>query len=229
MAVPGISISSFLTSLRTPRGVALTSLDKYLAEPATTRRETADATPADDAAETIASLQREHQRLTEELNSERHRSETLKSAFSKSLTEAADRNRQKLARLRTILEADDENATVQRALLLIADTGAPSRAAPPESPRVKELIEAAHAAEAAVARQSAQNQNCKDEIRALSAARDERAQHLEDVKAQIEAQRASRQQLKEKLKNMAAHFKKGEAEWKEKMAQLDAEIEDRNA
>jgi DNA repair exonuclease SbcCD ATPase subunit len=226
MAVP--TISSFLTSLRSPRGVALTSLDKYLPGPATARHEAAEATPPDDAAETIASLQREHQRLTEELNSERHRSETLKSAFSKSLAEAADRNRQKLAQLRTILEADGGNATVQKALLLITETAPPSRPPQPESPRVKELIEVAHAAEDALAHQSAQNKTRRDEIRELMAARDERARHLEDVKAQIETQQATRQELKEKLRNMAAQYKKIEAGWKEKIAQLDAEIEDRN-
>jgi septal ring factor EnvC (AmiA/AmiB activator) len=219
--------SAFPSQGKTPRILALTSLDNYFADPPADPQDSptpANSAIAGDPTETIASLQREQQRLTEELASERHRSESLKATFTKSLSDAMDQQRQQTAKLRAILETDSSSAAAQAVALL---GEAPPSARVQDSPRTAELVRQVKSAQENVAAQKAENEKLKEQVRAMIAARDERTQYCGELKGQIEEATARRKELKEKLRSMATQYKAKEAEWKEKIAALDAELEER--
>jgi chromosome segregation ATPase len=220
--------SSPFASGRAPRAVALTSLDEYFADaPAEPRDALSPSNSApEDPYQTIASLQRERQHLSEEIASERHRSESLKATFTQALAEAVDRQKQGTAKLRAILEGDRSDGAV-RALAFLGDAAPAASPGAPDSSRMTELARQAKAAQQSVAAQKAENERLKDQVHAMMAARDERAQHLQELKAAIDAATARRSELKEKLRALAARYKASEAEWKKKIAALDAELEDR--
>lgn len=222
------SKSSGFFSVGTPRGVTLTSLDKYLDETTTEQGasllEKGDQV-VDEQSDIIASLQKEQSRLTEELNTERKRSESLKATFTTSLSQEASLQKKKLANLRNILVQDGENPAVIEALKFIGEIETDDKQVV-ETPRVNDLAEKAKHAEENVAQQHEQNQNLKKKIRALMTERDNLVAELEDLNSQIEATAESRHQIKQKLKGMAATYKQKDADWKERVAKLEAEIEE---
>ena len=212
-----------------PRGVTLTSLDNYTGdvsqEPRQSLLKTDTTEPNNDQSETIASLQKEQQRLSEELAAERRRSESLKATFTASLSQEASEQRKRLLRLRNILEADSDNPAVKEALRFIGNVEVDDKTQPRAAPHFQELAEQAKSAEETVARQHEENQKLKSKIREVMAERDGLIQQLEDLNAQIEATAESRHEIKTKLKTLAANYKKKEADWKERVATLEAQIE----
>lgn len=212
-----------------PRGVTLTSLDNYTGdvsqEPRQSLLKTDTTEPNNDQSETIASLQKEQQRLSEELAAERRRSESLKATFTASLAQEASEQRKRLLRLRKILEVDSDNPAVKEALRFIGNVEVDDKTQPRAAPHFQELAEQAKSAEETVARQHEENQKLKSKIREVMAERDGLIQQLEDLNAQIEATAESRHEIKAKLKTLAANYKKKEADWKERVATLEAQIE----
>lgn len=212
-------------SMGTPRGVTLTSLDKYLDE--TIENGTSllqkEAT-SDEQSDIIASLQKEQLRLTEELNTERKRSESLKATFTSSLSQEASVQKKKLANLRNILIQDGQNPVIIEALRFIGDIETDNRQ-DLELPKVNDLAAKAKTAEQNVAKKHEENQNLKNTIRGLMAERDNLTAELEELNSQIEATAESRHQIKQKLKGMAATYKQKDADWKERVTKLEAEIE----
>ena len=221
--------SSGFFPIGAPRGVTLTSLDNYAGDASPEARQSLLKTDAseqtNDQSETIASLQKEQQRLSEELAAERRRSESLKATFTASLAQEASQQRKKLLRLRTILEGEGDNPAVKEALKFIGHLDEDDPSQPREAPQMRELAEQAKSAEETVARQHEENQKLKTKIRAIMAERDELIQQLEDLNSQIEATAESRHTIKTKLKTLAANYKKKEADWKERVAELEAQIE----
>ena len=215
-------------SIGPSRGVTLTSLNSYDSENQKIDdfqlNSSLNMSTNDDDAETIASLQREQSRLTEELDAERRRSESLKSTFTKSLSQATAFQREKLLVLKGILESEPDNSFAKEALKHIGNIEEKEKNAPVNTPKINELARRAKEVEKMVEKQHLQNQKLKETARA---ARDEIAQmrqQLEDINAQIEEAVNSHHELKQKSKSISATAKKRDATWKERVAQLEAQL-----
>lgn len=215
-------------SIGTNRNVALTSLDKYLgSSPRTDDLTNQNSSPniQTNDADTILSLQREQNRLLEELDAERRRSESLKETYTKSLAKTASEQREKLIILKHILESESDNSYIKESLKLIGNIEEDQENTPNvETPRVNELAQKAKEAELRVEKQRDQNQKLKEVYRAQ---RDEIAQltqDLEDINAQIEAAQNSMQELREKSNSIKESAKKKQQAWKERIAQLEAQL-----
>lgn len=218
-------------SIGTPRGVALTSLDKYLSSPQNndenaTQNATSQIQNNEDPSETILSLQREQDRLTEELNTERRRSESLKATFSKSLAQTAAEQREKLLVLKQILEAEPDNAYIKEALKYIGDIEQDNSNQPTdiETPRINELAKRAKEVELNVENQRKQNQKLKETYKEQKEEINKLKQDLDDLNSQIEAINNSMQELREKSKSIKESALKKKTAWKERIAQLEAQV-----
>lgn len=218
-------------SVGSPRGVALTSLDKYLSasqnnDENATQNSTIQVQNTEDSIETISSLQREQSRLSEELNAERRRSESLKATFSKSLSKAASEQREKLLILKQILESEPDNPYTKEALKYIGDIEPENDDQPSnvETPRINELAKRAKEVELNVENQRKQNQKLKETYKEQKEEINKLQQDLEDLNSQIEAVNNSMQELREKSKSIKESAKKKQIAWKERIAQLEAQV-----
>lgn len=215
------SLSFF--SIGTPRGVALTSLNKYSTQAGSNNKFSNNETDKDDSDDIIASLKREKARLVEELSAEKRRSESLKQTFSKSLAVASAQQKSKLACLRDLLQPDSENPAVKEALKYIGDVKNDTTIIP-DTPRVNELAKQAQDAENSVEKLRQKNQKDKKKLKELMNECDELRQQLDEINTSAEQYAESMHELKDKFINMKATLKKRDAQYKERIAALEAEL-----
>lgn len=215
-------------ALGSPRGIALTSLDKYIEKK---KQEMATSAlpqefPVNDKDEQIASLQKEQSRLCDELNSERRRSENMKTTFSRALSLASTQQKEKLASVkRILLNAPEKNNVILLALKYIQDIETQDNSVVPDAPKLSELTQVAKEAELSGEKEEKLNRALKKKLAQVKEEKEDVEKELEIAKQNLEKVSEDRRNLKEKCKSFVENVRKREAQWKERYAALQAELE----
>ncbi|KAK8885895.1 hypothetical protein M9Y10_041352 [Tritrichomonas musculus] len=217
-------------SLGSPRGIALSSLDKYIEQTKQEKRSSI-ITPdfqADDQNDTISNLQREQSRLCEELNAERRRSESLKLTYSRALSLSSTQLKSKLSSITRILQTSTKKSSaIVNALKYIEqlESNDPNSS---NTPNPSELEQQVKEAELSSEKETKLNKAIKKRLQQMSEQREELNKQIEEAKAQLEEITNQKRQKKENLKAFIEQFKRHEANWKEKYQALEAELEARH-
>lgn len=215
-------------ALGSPRGIALTSLDKYIEQK---KQEMSTSTipqefPVNDKDVQIASLQKEQSRLCEELNAERRRSENLKTTFSRALALASSQQKDKLSSIkRILLNAPQKSQVIQLALKYIQDIETQDSSVVPDAPKLSELTQVAKEAELSGEKEAKLNRALKKKYAQVKEEKDDVKKEVEIAKQNLEKVTEDRRALKEKCKSFVENVRKREAQWKERYAALQAELE----
>lgn len=176
--------------------------------------------------ETINSLQREQERLAEELATEKKRSENLKELYTKDLNFTTAMQRDIFTKLRLILsKRGGKDPHVLEALRLIGEYEMQEGAFIPDTPRVTELANQAKEADV-------NSEKLERDVKALKRSYKQNHSEIETLKQQVseaeenlQSLKESRQEIKEKLQAFVEKCKKREASWKDKVAALEAQLE----
>ena len=217
-------------SLGSPRGIALSSLDKYIEQTKQEKRSSI-ITPdfqADDQNDAISNLQREQSRLCEELNAERRRSESLKLTYSRALSLSSAQLKSKLNSISRILQTSTKKSTaVINALKYIEqlESNDPNSA---NTPNPSELEQQVKEAELSSEKEAKLNKAIKKRLQQMSEQKDDLNKQIEEAKSQLEQITNQKREKKESLKAFVEQFKRHEANWKEKYQALEAELEARH-
>ncbi|OHT15471.1 hypothetical protein TRFO_14097 [Tritrichomonas foetus] len=214
-------------SLGSPRGIALSSLDKYIEQSKQEKRTSIIAPDfqAADQSDTISNLQREQSRLCEELNAERRRSESLKSTYSRALSLSTSQMKNKLDAIKRILQSSPKKtAAINRALKYIEslESNDPNSQ---DTPNPSELEQQVKEAELSSEKETRLNKALKKKIQQMSEQREDLNKQIEEAQKSLDDILADKKSRKDKLKAFIAEFKKREAQWKEKYQALEAELE----
>ena len=215
-------------SLGSPRGAALTSLDKYIELKKQEKRSSVlvQQFPVDDQNDQIAALQREQSRLCEELTAERRRSESLKATFSRAVTLAAAQQKEKLNAIKRVLQnAQKKSAVTQKALKYILSLENKENAEVPDAPKLSELTQQAKEAELSNEKEQRLNRALKKKLVQVRDEKQAMAQEVETAQQNLDQIVEARRELKEKCKTFVQNVRRKEAQWKERYAALEAELD----
>ncbi|KAH0785943.1 hypothetical protein GPJ56_010147 [Histomonas meleagridis] len=181
----------------------------------------------EDPSEIIESLESDFTRISEDIRIEKEKNEKLKLSYSNTLKVTTNKQKQILNKLKNLLKKDSESESVQEALDLIGNIE-PDDNVPQEkpAPQVKELEKKAQQIKSNVEKQQLENKNLKQLIKERRSERDDLKYQLEEINSQIEEEKEKRIQLKEKFKSIAENVKKRDAYWKEKIQNLESQIND---
>ena len=214
-------------SLGSPRGIALSSLDKYI-ELSKQEKRTSIISPDFqnvDQSDMISNLQREQSRLCEELNAERRRSESLKSTYTRALSLSSSQMKNKLESIKQILaNASQKTTAITKALNYIKQLEE-SNLNSPNTPNPNELEQQVKEAELSSEKETKLNKALKKKLQQFNDEKTELTQQIEDAQKKLEQTLQAKKQLKEKLKSFIATSKQREAQYKEKYQALEAELE----
>lgn len=217
-------------SLGSPRGIALSSLDKYIEQTKQEKRSSI-ITPdfqAEDQNDTISNLQREQSRLCEELNAERRRSESLKLTYTRALSLSSTQLKSKLSSITRILQTSPKKtAAITNALKYIEqlESNDPNS---PNTPNPSELEQQVKEAELSSEKETKLNKNLKNRLQQMAERKEELNKQISEAQAQLEELTNQKRDKKEKLKAFIEQFKRHEANWKERYQALEAELEARH-
>ena len=215
-------------SLGSPRGAALTSLDKYIELKKQEKRSSVlvQQFPVDDQNDQIAALQREQSRLCEELTAERRRSESLKATFSRAVTLAAAQQKEKLNAIKRVLQnAQKKSAVTQKALKYILSLENKENAEVPDAPKLSELTQQAKEAELSNEKEQRLNRALKKKLVQVRDEKQAMAQEVETAQQNLDQIVEARRELTEKCKTFVQNVRRKEAQWKERYAALEAELD----
>lgn len=210
-----------------PRNVAMTSLDKYIMK----RKELKPTpllppdSPNDNPSETIAQLQKDQSVLCEELNSERRRSESLKSTFARAQSLSSSQLNQKLSNIQKELSlVISPSGAVTEALTFITNVIDQESQFTPGTLRASTLQQKGQIS-ANTAKLQKENEKLLKELKKMTSEKEELQKRLEELNADIESISASKKELVEKYKYFYETFKKRDQQWKEKIERMQERIE----
>ena len=215
-------------SLGSPRGAALTSLDKYIEMKKQETRASVlvQQFPVDDQNDQIAALQKEQSRLCEELTAERRRSESLKATFSRAATLAASQQREKLLAIKGVLQnAQKKSSATQKALKFILSLENEENAEIPDAPKLSELTQQAKEAELSNEKEQRLNRALKKKLIQVREEKQAMEQEVATAQQNLEQIVEARRELKEKCKTFVQNVRRKESQWKERYAALEAELD----
>ena len=215
-------------SLGSPRGIALTSLDKYIQQ-----RKQIQPTPIlppespnDNPKETIATLQKEQSVLCEELNAERRRNENLGTTFKRAQSLSSSQYIEKLTNISNSLKkVENKSQTVSEALNMIDQIILSEQQFVPGTLRSSSMISQNPKSNENREKYMKENEKIEKEINKIQKQKDELQAKLEELQAEIETTHASKKALVEKLRYYYETFKKRDAAWKEKARKMREQIE----
>ena len=217
-------------SLGSPRGIALSSLDKYIEQSKQGKRASV-ITPdfrAEDQNDQVSNLQREQSRLCEELNSERRRSESLKSTYSRALSLSSSQMKNKLHSIKRILQSSSKQSAAISEALQYIDQLEKNDPNSTQAPNASELEQQMKEAELLSEKEAKFNKAIKNKLQQMTERKEELNQQIAEAQQQLEAILNQKRENKEKVKAFIEKFKRHEASWKEKYQALEAEYEARH-
>ena len=218
-------------SLDSPRGIALTSLDKYIEQ----RKQIKPTpilppvSPNDNPKETIASLQKEQSVLCEELNAERRRNENLGSTFKRAQSLSSSQYIEKLNNIASQLhKVQNPSSTIKEALNMINQIISAEQQFIPGTLRSQSMIKSPNHNDSSREKYQKENEKIEKEINRVQSEKDQLQAKLEELQAEIEKNHASKKALVEKLRYYYDTFKKRDAAWKEKAKKMHEQIQGSN-
>jgi predicted nucleic acid-binding Zn-ribbon protein len=214
-------------SLGAPRGIALTSLDKYLEQGKQGKRAVPALPrfPADDQADLIANLQKEQSRLCEELNAERRRNESMKATFGRAVALASNELNGTLETVKQILQAEPQRTPVIRHAIKyisgIQEMGDQKEA----NTNPSDFAQMTKEAEILSEKELKLNEALKKKLESVQDEVTDLEKEIVQAKKNLAEITESRKAMKEKCRTFIEQIKKRESQWKEKHAALEAELE----
>lgn len=215
-------------SLGNPRGIATTSLNKYIQQ----RKQVKPTpllppkSPSDNPAETIAALQNEQSILCEELNAERRRNENLNATFKRAQSLSQSQYLEKLNALDTELrKSENSSKYIKEALNLILNIIDQESQFQPGKLKANTASPIQNRDDENDSKFAKENAKIDAEIQRLTQDKETKQKTLEDLELQIEKMEASRQELVAKSKHYYETYKKRDTAWKEKVAKMKEQIQ----
>ncbi|EAY08414.1 hypothetical protein TVAG_354730 [Trichomonas vaginalis G3] len=215
-------------SLGNPRGLAMTSLNKYIAQ----RKQIKPTpllppkSPSDNPAETIAQLQNEQSILCEELNAERRRNENLSATFKCAQSLSQSQYLEKLNAISTELsKSEDTSKYVKEALNIILNIIDQETHFQPGKLKAASGTPIQSHDDENDSKFKKENEKIDSEIQRLTQDKEAKQKQLEELELQIEKMEASRQELVAKSKHYYETYKKRDAAWKEKVQKMKEQIQ----
>lgn len=181
---------------------------------------------SDEDKETINSLKREQERLTEELEEEKQQSEKMKNLYTGDLNYYIGLQKQAFIKIKNLLsKANQDDPHVAEALKLLGVYDQQETGFIPDTPRVAHLAEEAREAEMAADKHKRENRNLKQAYKQLCQELHELDDKIADAESRLEVVTNKRKETHTTLHNFIEKCKQREAAWKEKVASLEAKIE----
>ena len=215
-------------SLGSPRGIALTSLDKYIQQ----RKQIKPTpilppeSPNDNPKETIAALQKEQSVLCEELNAERRRNENLSATFKRAQSLSSSQYIEKLTNIsNALLKVEKPSQIVTEAIEMVNKIILSEQDFVPGTLRSQSSVHPQARSDESRQKLQRENEKLEREINRIQSEKDKLQERLEEIQSEIETTNASKKALVEKLRYYYETFKKRDAAWKEKTKKMREQIE----